>query len=126
MFLTLFSHSQAYLSVSSRGHSALQPSCPFALDVSAHTAVTSPGRLPAILYGNLSPFTLSKVVISSSWRGNPGHKPRIYFILREILEKNGIDVIGDTPFIETEFDEIVRDVVDLDGISEEYNIKSRY
>ena len=67
--------------------------------------------------------TGAKVVISSSWRGNPGHKPRIYFTLRDILASNGIDVVGDTPFIEAEFDEIARDVVDLDGISDEYNIK---
>lgn len=67
--------------------------------------------------------TDAKVVISSSWRGNPGHKPRIYTILRYILEFYGIDVIGDTPFVPTEVDPECREIVDLDDVSEEYNIK---
>lgn len=67
--------------------------------------------------------TGAKVVISSSWRGNPGHYPSIYFILREILEEYGIDVIGDTPFVPTEVNSECREIIDLDEISEEYNIK---
>lgn len=67
--------------------------------------------------------TDAKVVISSSWRGNPGHHPSIYFILREILDDYGIDVIGDTPFVDTELDDDCREIVDIDDISEEYNIK---
>ena len=68
--------------------------------------------------------TNAKVVISSSWRGNPGHRPSIYFILREILEEYGIDVIGDTPFIDTEFDEENRvDILDLEEFYAKWHIK---
>lgn len=67
--------------------------------------------------------TGAKVVISSNWRGNPGHYPSIYFILREILDDYGIDVIGDTPFVPTEVDPEYREIIDIDDIREEYNIK---
>ena len=67
--------------------------------------------------------TGAKVVISSSWRGSPDYYPFIYFILLKILSENGIDVIGDTPFIPTEVDPECREIIDLDDVSEEYNIK---
>ena len=67
--------------------------------------------------------TGAKVVISSSWRGSPNHKPRIYTTLRYILDFYGIDVIGDTPFVETEFNNDVRESFNLDEINTEYNIK---
>lgn len=41
--------------------------------------------------------TNSKVVISSSWR-----ELKSYSILREILERNNIEVLGDTPYIKLE------------------------
>ena len=51
--------------------------------------------------------TGAKVVISSSWRGYSDYTPRIYNILISILSANGIEVIGNTPYIPTEFDENV-------------------
>ena len=67
--------------------------------------------------------TDAKVVISSSWRGGPGFYPVIYFILREILEDCGIDVIGDTPFVPTTVDPYYSDIISLDDISEEFHVK---
>jgi hypothetical protein len=49
--------------------------------------------------------TGAKVVISSSWRGIPGHVPHIYQILLNILSDNDIPVIGEIPYIKTEFED---------------------
>lgn len=46
----------------------------------------------------------AKVVISSSWRGSENYIPKIYYILRDILKNNGIEVIGNTPHLSAEFD----------------------
>ena len=46
----------------------------------------------------------AKVVISSSWRGSETYTPRIYHILIDILKSNGIEVLGDAPYIEVEFE----------------------
>ena len=46
----------------------------------------------------------AKVVISSSWRGSENCIPKIYYILRDILKNNGIEVIGNTPHLNAEFD----------------------
>ena len=51
--------------------------------------------------------TDAKVVISSSWHGSDSYTPRIYYILIDILTSNGIEVLGDTPHIKTEFEEEV-------------------
>ena len=48
--------------------------------------------------------TDAKVIISSSWRGSDSYTPRIYYILIDILTSNGIEVLGDTPHIKTEFE----------------------
>ena len=48
--------------------------------------------------------TDAKVVISSSWRGSDSYTPRIYYILIDILISNGIEVLGDTTHIKTEFE----------------------
>lgn len=48
--------------------------------------------------------TNAKVVISSSWRGSETYTPRIYHTLIDILTSNGIEVLGDTPYIEAEFE----------------------
>ena len=48
--------------------------------------------------------TDAKVVISSSWRGSDYYTPRIYYILIDILISNGIEVLGDTTHIKTEFE----------------------
>lgn len=50
--------------------------------------------------------TNSKVVISSSWRGSENYTPKIYYILIDILTQNNIEVIGDTPYIKSEYDNI--------------------
>lgn len=47
----------------------------------------------------------AKVVISSSWRGGENYTPKIYFTLLRILEENGIEVIGNTPHIKTEYED---------------------
>ena len=41
----------------------------------------------------------AKVVISSSLRGSENCIPKIYYILRDILKNNGIEVIGNTPHL---------------------------
>ena len=46
----------------------------------------------------------AKVVIISSWRGSETYTPYIYHILIDILTSNGIDVIGDAPYIDSEID----------------------
>ena len=48
--------------------------------------------------------TGSKVVISSSWREMNGSSFSCYNVLRNILDSNGIDVIGDTPYIEPKYE----------------------
>ncbi len=47
----------------------------------------------------------AKVVISSSWRGSETYTPRIYYTLIDILTRNGIEVLGDTPYIDSEFED---------------------
>ena len=42
------------------------------------------------------------MVISSSWKGNGSYKPQIYYILINILTQNGMEVLGDTPYIKPE------------------------
>ena len=39
--------------------------------------------------------TGAKVVISSSWRGSEDYTPKIYYVLIEILSKNGINFMTD-------------------------------
>lgn len=46
----------------------------------------------------------AKVVISSSWRGSDTYTPKIYYTLIDILTSNDIEVLGDTPHIQTEFE----------------------
>lgn len=49
--------------------------------------------------------TDAKVVISSSWRGMGDYVPKIYTTLLNILNQYDITVVGNTPYIPTEFDE---------------------
>lgn len=49
--------------------------------------------------------TNAKVVISSSWKGHNDYKPRIYYILIDILTKHNIEVIGNTPNINLKYNE---------------------
>ena len=50
--------------------------------------------------------TDAKVVITSSWRGSETYTPRIYHTLIDILKSNGIDVLGDAPYIDSKYKEI--------------------
>lgn len=67
--------------------------------------------------------TGAKVVISSSWRGSEDYTPRIYYILRDILLKNKIEVLGDTPYIRTE---IVDDVPETISFAESLSVECKY
>lgn len=49
--------------------------------------------------------TGAKVVISSSWRGSENFTPKCYYILIDILNSNGIKVLGDIPYLKTEYEE---------------------
>lgn len=62
--------------------------------------------------------TGAKVVISSTWRGTDDFTPNVYFILIKVLKDNGIDVLGDLPYIETEFIESIPENIafDLDDL----------
>ena len=46
--------------------------------------------------------TNATVVISSSWRGTAKYTPKIYHILRKVLEEYKIPVFGDLPYIPAE------------------------
>lgn len=48
--------------------------------------------------------TGAKIVISSSWRGSESCTPKIYYTMIDILTSNGIEVLGDTPYIKIEFE----------------------
>ena len=48
--------------------------------------------------------TDAKVVISSSWRGSETYTPRIYHVLIDILTSNDIEILGDIPYIDAEFE----------------------
>lgn len=50
----------------------------------------------------------AKVVISSSWRGTPNGKPHIYHVLTRILAENGIEVLGDLPYIDSVFEKPIQ------------------
>ena len=67
--------------------------------------------------------TGAKVVISSSWRGYEDYTPKIYYVLIEILSKNGIKVLGDTPYLKTE---IIGDVPETISLEENLDIKCKY
>ena len=73
----------------------------------------------------------AKVVISSSWRGSENCIPKIYYILRDILKNNGIEVMGNTPHLSAEFEDkgvqqaisLDEQVINLDDIS---RLKCKY
>lgn len=56
--------------------------------------------------------TDAKVVISSSWRGTETDTPKCYYTLIEILTKSGIEVLGDIPYIGTEYEEDVSQLME--------------
>lgn len=47
--------------------------------------------------------TDAKVVITSSWRGSETYTPRIYHTLIDILIANGLEVVGDAPYIDAKY-----------------------
>lgn len=67
--------------------------------------------------------TNAKVVISSSWKGSEDYTPKIYYILREILLKNHIEVLGDTPYLKAEIIGYIPKTINL---GEDLNIKCKY
>lgn len=67
--------------------------------------------------------TGAKVVISSSWRGSEDYTPKIYHVLIEILSKNGIKVLGDTPYLKIE---IINDVPETIRLKEDLDINYKY
>jgi len=67
--------------------------------------------------------TNAKVVISSSWRGTEDYTPKIYYVLRKILSKNHIKVLGDTPYIKAE---IVGSVPEIIRLEEDLDINCKH
>lgn len=62
-----------------------------------------------VLLKEICDRTGAAVVISSSWRGSRTIIPSVYWTLISILEKNGIKVLGNTPFVSQKgADEICR------------------
>lgn len=55
------------------------------------------------MLADLCDKTNAKVVITSSWRGSKNYTPRIYTVLRNVLNTYNVPVLGDAPYIELEF-----------------------
>ena len=70
--------------------------------------------------------TGAKVVISSSWRGSDSYTPRIYYVLIDILTSNGIEVLGDTPHLPTEFEGNVSNSISSTTLEELSDLKIKY
>ena len=70
--------------------------------------------------------TDAKVVISSSWRGSDSYTPRIYYVLIDILISNGIEVLGDTPHLPTEFEGNVPYSISSTTLEELPHLKIKY
>ena len=70
--------------------------------------------------------TDAKVVISSSWRGSDSYTPRIYYVLIDILTSNGIEVLGDTPHLPTEFEGNVHYSISSTTLEELHHLKIKY
>lgn len=71
-------------------------------------------------------ITDAKVVISSSWREAKNHTPDIYGLLINILKNNGINVIGDTPAIETKIEENFANMQKLFTLDDLERFKPKY
>ena len=70
--------------------------------------------------------TGAKVVISSSWRGSDSYTPKIYYVLIDILTSNGIEVLGDTPHLPTEFEGNVSNSISSTTLEELPDLKIKY
>ena len=70
--------------------------------------------------------TDAKVVISSSWRGSDSYTPRIYYVLIDILTSNGIEVLGDTPHLPTEFEDNAPNSISSTTLEELPHLKIKY
>ena len=70
--------------------------------------------------------TGAKVVISSSWRGSDSCTPRIYYVLIDILTSNGIEVLGGTPHLPTEFEGNVSNSISSTTLEELPDLKINY
>lgn len=70
--------------------------------------------------------TGAKVVISSSWKGDDKIIPDIYYILVNVLESNGIEVLGHTEYIPVEFDGDVPQSITITTLEDLPYFKSKY
>ena len=70
--------------------------------------------------------TDAKVVISSSWRGSETYTPRIYYILIDILTTNGIEVLGDTPYINERFDGDTSEIIAITTLEDLPDLKMEH
>lgn len=70
--------------------------------------------------------TNARVVISSSWRGSDTYTPRIYRTLIDILTSNDIEILGDTPHIDAEFDGNVSQIMAETILEDLPHLKSKY
>ena len=68
----------------------------------------------------------AKVVISSSWRGSETYTPRIYHTLINILVNNGIEVLGDTPYIDCKYEDDVPEIIAMTTLEELPNFKMKH
>lgn len=68
----------------------------------------------------------AKVVISSSWRGSETYTPRIYYTLIDILTSNGIEVLGDTPYIDSEYEGDTSEIIAETTLEDLPNLKMKH
>ena len=68
----------------------------------------------------------AKVVISSSWRGSENYTPKIYYVLIDILRNYNIDVLGNTPYINLEFEDVDNSIIAETTLEELPNLKIKY
>lgn len=68
----------------------------------------------------------AKVVISSSWRGSETYTPRIYYTLIDILTSNGIEVLGDTPYIDSEYEGDTSEIIAMTTLEDLPHLKMKY
>jgi len=79
-----------------------------------------------ILLKELCDICNAKVVISSSWRGSENYTPKIYYVLIDILRNYNIDVLGNTPYINLEFEDMDNSIIAETTLEELPNLKIKY
>lgn len=68
----------------------------------------------------------AKVVISSSWRGSETYTPRIYYVLLDILNSNGIEVLDKTPYINEKFNDDISEMIAITTLEDLPNLKMKH